>query len=292
MKHTKQPKPYGKLAKGIIMIFALKLSFFGLAFLIQSCHKSDLQRNDGQAKARFLNAIDKNKATVGSISATPMGSASAALRTMSESTSSNASQKESIEGVYVQFPDGSPGINDLPGSASIQDLSDLVMDFNAVIQYTPSPTNHGFNIPETEVVNSLNPLLSEARVYLNSKGFTNSELDQMIIDSGAVETDLIPFAMVLASHESPVAATGFNFSQLLAQPVMAFDVTWKDYVRCGVVAIGADFVFSAGTSTNTVWSKAAMKKAFGAVAKRMLGPIGVAIAVVSFGVCITEAYLR
>jgi len=34
----------------------------------------------------------------------------------------------------------------------------------------------------------------------------------------------------------------------------------------------------------------AMKKAFGAVAKRLLGPIGVALAVVSFGVCLASEY--
>lgn len=34
-----------------------------------------------------------------------------------------------------------------------------------------------------------------------------------------------------------------------------------------------------------------MKKAFGAAAKKMLGPVGVAIANISFGICLHEASL-
>lgn len=50
-------------------------------------------------------------------------------------------------------------------------------------------------------------------------------------------------------------------------------------------ALGVDLLFSLGSSSATVWSMAAIKSAFKTVAKRMLGPIGVAIAVVDFGLC-------
>ena len=60
----------------------------------------------------------------------------------------------------------------------------------------------------------------------------------------------------------------------------------NDYVKCAAVAIGADALWALGGSSASSWSRAAMKKAFKAVAKRFLGPVGVAIAVVSFGVCL------
>lgn len=56
------------------------------------------------------------------------------------------------------------------------------------------------------------------------------------------------------------------------------------------MAIGADVLWGLGGSAASTWGMTAMKKAFGAVVKRMLDPVGVAIAVVSFRVCITEAY--
>ena len=60
------------------------------------------------------------------------------------------------------------------------------------------------------------------------------------------------------------------------------------YLKCAMVAIGADALWALGGSTASTWTAAAMTKAFTSVAKRFLGPIGVAIAVVSFGVCLAS----
>ncbi|MFT6216925.1 MAG: hypothetical protein ACJAS3_003343 [Roseivirga sp.] len=60
-----------------------------------------------------------------------------------------------------------------------------------------------------------------------------------------------------------------------------------------MIGIGADVLWALGTSNVCSWSQKALRKAFGTVAKknRFLGPIEVVIAVVSFGICIGEAYL-
>jgi hypothetical protein len=47
---------------------------------------------------------------------------------------------------------------------------------------------------------------------------------------------------------------------------------------------GADALYSLSLSNASTWTYSAMKNAFKAVAKRFLGPIGVAVAVVSFGI--------
>lgn len=67
-------------------------------------------------------------------------------------------------------------------------------------------------------------------------------------------------------------------------------VDYHDYIDCTLIAIGADVLFSLGASSGTAWSVSAMKKAFGAVAKKALGPIGAAIAAVSFGMCLYDRY--
>lgn len=61
-----------------------------------------------------------------------------------------------------------------------------------------------------------------------------------------------------------------------------------DWLKCAAVAIGADALWALGGSSASSWSRGAMRKAFKAVAKRFLGSIGVAIAVVSFGVCMAQ----
>jgi hypothetical protein len=66
-------------------------------------------------------------------------------------------------------------------------------------------------------------------------------------------------------------------------------VSWADVGNCAIAAIGADALFSLAFSSATSWSIAAVTTAFTSVAKRFLGPIGVAIAVVSFSLCLASA---
>lgn len=65
-------------------------------------------------------------------------------------------------------------------------------------------------------------------------------------------------------------------------------LTGSEILECAAVAIGADLLWSLGASTATSWGAAALTRAFTKVASRFLGPIGVAIAGVSFGVCIVQ----
>jgi hypothetical protein len=60
----------------------------------------------------------------------------------------------------------------------------------------------------------------------------------------------------------------------------------SEILDCALTALGADAIFALSASSITSWGAAAMTKAFGAVAKRFLGPAGVAIAVITFGICI------
>lgn len=65
-------------------------------------------------------------------------------------------------------------------------------------------------------------------------------------------------------------------------------LTWGEVAECVAVGVGADAVFALSGSGATAWTAAALTRAFSAIAKRFLGPIGVAIAVVTFGVCIAQ----
>lgn len=114
----------------------------------------------------------------------------------------------------------------------------------------------------------------------------------MIIEEDGTEEDLVPLVMSMIEIESqqntnPLAVNDFSrlfFNSAYAQA--APELTPGEIGTCAAIAIGADILWALGTSSASSWTMPAIKKAFGAVAKRMLGPIGVAIAVVTFGVCI------
>lgn len=65
-------------------------------------------------------------------------------------------------------------------------------------------------------------------------------------------------------------------------------LTWGEVGWCIAAGIGADALYSLAISGGTTWSAAALTTVFSRVASRFLGPIGVAIAVVSFGVCLAR----
>jgi hypothetical protein len=68
-------------------------------------------------------------------------------------------------------------------------------------------------------------------------------------------------------------------------------ITWQEVLYCAAVAIGTDFLWGTTALTpgqGNKWTQKAIIKAFGKIASRMLGPVGTAIAVGSFGLCLYE----
>lgn len=95
--------------------------------------------------------------------------------------------------------------------------------------------------------------------------------------------------MALGYFLSPSADPGVTYPGNYTGSVYQTNgITPGEIAICAAVAIGADLIWSLGASSASTWTVAAITKAFSGVAKRFLGPIGVAIAVVSFGVCLAE----
>ncbi len=68
------------------------------------------------------------------------------------------------------------------------------------------------------------------------------------------------------------------------------NISGEDVLFCAAVALGADFLYGTTALGNAgdKWTKKAIVKAFGKIATRMLGPIGTAITVGTFGMCLWE----
>ncbi len=96
--------------------------------------------------------------------------------------------------------------------------------------------------------------------------------------SYADDSDLI--ALASFEPDSPINDGQYEFTTL--------GLTGSEIAWCAAIAIGADALYSLAFSGATSWSAAALASTFSAVAKRFLGPIGVAYAVVSFGLCIGD----
>lgn len=71
-------------------------------------------------------------------------------------------------------------------------------------------------------------------------------------------------------------------------PIIEGALTWTEVGDCVISAIGFDVIWSVAPATGTSWTIAALRTTFTNIAKRFLGPVGVAIATVSFAYCLYQ----
>jgi len=282
-------QPVKKFSKGMLALLTLNLFVVLCIFIFDSCKKAAYEKSDAkQANAKFIAALETNKKSIASVSFGSRSSSSTGTTARMVAPSG-----DDYVTTYLQYPeDGTSEPTPIQEINSIEALADVIQSDAAILQYEPTETNEMYpiDIPIESVTNSLQPLISEAKQYLYAKGFTDNDIQNMIIENEGSEEDLIPFVMSLTNIENNQQNVAHSFPNLFTNSAYAKEITWSEVGQCAMVAIGADILYALQGSTASSWTIPAMKKAFGAVAKRMLGPIGVAVAVVSFGLCLYQAY--
>lgn len=277
-----------KFSKGTFALLILNAIFATGLFVLNSCEKMEYESSPLKASnEKFMAALNSNKITIGALQIAKQGDKTINIMSYGSTTD------DSLEPIYLSFPDElSPETySNFQQTNTIHELSELVYYNDATIEYEPTTLNSNYRIdvPVQEVINTLDPLVLESKQYLYAKGFTEQDIQQMIAEEGGTEQDLIPFVMLLVENENNnligKTNSGIFFNSAYAQ----YNLTAAEVGDCAMAAIGVDVIWALGESSATAWSMSAMKRAFGAVAKRMLGPIGVAIAVVSFGLCLHAA---
>jgi len=152
-------------------------------------------------------------------------------------------------------------------------------------------------LSDSEAKESLKQLVKASKQYLRSKGFTNKDINDMLSENSADETQLVPFVMALAEIEkyqedNPYIDYPFADNNSSNNPYGVAPgpqkITWKQVGNCAMEAIGFDILASLAHSSAKTWSIAMIKRVFKTAAKRLIGPVGVAIAVIEFGICIMK----
>lgn len=260
-----------KYFKGLLAIAIVWLIPALCIFIFDSCKKSEYNKSQsGEAARKFTKVLEETRTSLGFI-------------TLGSNNSFQSLTTESTGNYYLDFPDEtSPeSISDFQSNVTIQKLQNVL-------------TNHGVSIDDSintnaEVIiqvsgdsirNVLQPLVVEAKNYLMAKGATNQQIMDMLQEEGSEEIDLIPFAKALTAIEHD-QYTVRNISSPFINEANAL----PKFVECGLAALGGDALYSLSLSGASSWTWGAMKTAFKSIAKRFLGPIGVAVAVVSFGIC-------
>lgn len=275
--------PIKKFFKGMLVILTLNLFVVFSIFLFDSCKKTVYEKSDSKhANAKFMSVLEHTKNSIASIILPKQNIQNNITRPLAPVTHELVT--------YINFPsEVTPETYNLFQNVnSVQAISDLIHQTNAIVEYDATPKNSNYKIivPIETVINKLTPLVQESKLYLYAKGFTEQDIQQMILEENATEQDLIPFVISLKQIEniqsSQIARNYSNFF------VKSANAGTNPYVECALAAIGADAIWAIGGTSASSWSKAAMKIAFKKIAPRFLGPWGVAIAIISFGICMSQ----
>jgi hypothetical protein len=289
-----------KVVKIFLSLFFINLLILFIVFFAESCNKTEMYYDNGEAKNKFLSSLNEYKVNINSIKIiNHIQSNSNFIKSNSTSgntlNSNSISTENNIITAYLQFPvEPSPSPTLIQEVNTIQQLSEIIHSNNAILQYESSVTNimYPIDIPLDGVTSQLQPLIYESKQYLYSKGLTEQDIQQMIMEDSAQEVDLIPFVMGLTQIENvPIAS--INYSHILFNKSFARSISWHDVGSCAINGIIGDLGLVMGSSAvTTSWSVLAIKSAFKTVAKRALGPVGVAIAVAEFGLCLSQIALE
>ncbi len=260
-----------KYFKGLLAIALLWLIPALGIFIFDSCKKASYENSkSGEAARKFNEAVNTTRATLGSIN---LGNNNAFQSRLTENTGD----------YYLDFPaETSPSvITEFSSNVTIQTLTNVLTNYGVSIDDSVN-TNADLTIQVASepILTELQPLVVEAKNYLFAKGITNQQISDMLLEEGAEEIDLIPFVKTLtAVEQGQYAVNDISF------PLINEAKALPHYLECAIEALGFDALYALGASGASSWTWGTMKSVFKSVAKRFLGPIGVAVAVVSFTMC-------
>jgi hypothetical protein len=267
-----------KFLKGIFALFVLNLLVISVGFVFESCQKDTIKPN---AAIKFKKTLDASKKLAGLVPIQKVNNI--ASRTESQEIEGN-----DIIPIYLNFPGEitSHILETFQNANSIQDVVSLLQNANATVQYEPNASNQNFQILVSldEVRNTLHPLVIASKEYLYSKGFTEQDIQEMLTENNATEEDLIPFVVTLTQIETQEQNTSDSGFMKMLPFHSTYAIDWAQVGHCAMHALGVNIIFSIGSSSAT-WTMSSIKAAFKDVAKRILGPIGVLIAVADFSFC-------
>jgi len=279
-----------KFGKGMFAIFTIKVVLFSLIFIVQAC-ENNINEPENVAKEDFLSALRESSYKINNISAKKIDFSDTQARDLTDGT---IVIDENVTKLCLDEPvddTGSTGGDLTLGeiiALDINILNDKDFDIDEV-------GNYCYEVSEEEAIESLNPAIVQAKEYFYSFGFSDNDIIEML--DGKDESNLVLLvAGIIASENSNNNTSStdnfepnlFGISTVISQENPNFaDKSWSCFWEA--TGIGAfSEVFDAVKSANKAILKKVGSKALKKLAKKFLGPIGIAIAVVEFSFCMNR----
>ncbi|MDE6696976.1 MAG: hypothetical protein K2K25_08850 [Muribaculaceae bacterium] len=158
-----------------------------------------------------------------------------------------------------------------------------------VMEHEPVGRQSVILVSEEETLEALKPMIDKSKQYLYRKGFTDSEIDEMLTENNVSPAYLIPLVLALMEDEENHEAAEFiNDCDALTRSNPAMEKA----LGCLSSAIGLDVITMLISEVPNpevqVWTKKAIKLLLRRIAPKICGTIGVAIIFIDYLNCISK----
>lgn len=141
-----------------------------------------------------------------------------------------------------------------------------------------------------EAADAVRPMIEVSKNFLHDKGFSDEEIQQMLHENNACESDLISFVIALAGTEEGENSNPFslNIDSSIFTSTNGEEFspqTWEKGLYCIARVVGADLFTAILDHAGAKLTKAAIKMAFKTVARAYMGPVGAVLAVAEWADC-------
>lgn len=289
MKKTNQFNEItSRVAKGMIAIFSIKLLLFSGIFIFQSCTtENDASDVENQVRQDFLGSMNQISNTLNNLAFTTSAIQNKSLRTDGMISSNdfrliNNTPNENLN--LSNFNEVAERVNS--GDVILSNEQECFERNGEIVCLT-------VQIDEEEVLSSIEPAIQEAKNVLYTKGYTDQDINEMLSEEGAQEEDLVPVVMSLLAldeQENNLASNNLVSYKFFFNSAHAYQggIDWGEVGNCAAAALGINAITSFASlqgSGSDRWKRKAITKLIGKVASRFLGPVGVAITIGSFALC-------
>jgi len=268
-----------KIARGTLALFIIKLVLIGGFFVIQSCQKDDnINIINDQAKTEFLASLQESIFNLNSVKVK-----NTEKDTIENITESRSTKQETAIVCLIDPPKD----EEIDGFGKVLQVA---IDWDLVITEVDNgnPSIDCYEVLVQDIQQALNPSVTAARQFLLSRGYTNTDLNEIL--NGEDSSILIPLVQtVIAVEEDSIDFTfNDNLNFLIGVQIANAQTDWVKVGKCAKQALGLDILegFKDWKKLGKKARKKILKKAvYTAAAKFGSGAIGIALVVAEFAIC-------
>lgn len=293
------------------------IALFVAVFQLCSCSVEEKSNVVSPQADKFSNFLMNNLKTIATADLTVKQSP---VRFRSKLNGTFVQDSDKVD-IYINYPEGTSNkVKELTQYVTTAaDISALYRHTAANFYDRPiDGSSYKVSMSKSKARETLQSLLPEAKSYLRSQGMTDEDIDKMVQEYHGDQLDLILTAMCLMDQEyesqEQLALKNKSvisgFPSLFVTKAYASDFIPSDgkyigddkkigeedlkiipkaffqtVLDCGLRALVGKAVGSFIINGAVLLSPASIRLAFGAIASKVLGPIGTAIAVVGFSYC-------